>query len=123
MVLSARDFWIDVSLPFEAIRESWHHIIAVKWLSGWSTVAKPKLQGAILLIASAGALRRSEIGAPDIEDVTFAPEGAVVHLRRTKNDQIGSGTRIAIPRASTPKVCPVRALTAGPAASRRGEGG
>ena len=123
MVLSARNFWIDVSLAFEAIRESWHHIIAVKWLSGWSTVAKPKLQGAILLIASAGALRRSEIGAPDIEDVTFAPEGAVVHLRRTKNDQIGSGTRIAIPRASTPKVCPVRALTAGPAASRRGEGG
>ena len=123
MVLSARNFLVDVSLPFEAIRESWHRIIAVKWLSGWSTVAKPKLQGAILLIASAGALRRSEIGAPDIEDVTFAPEGAVVHLRRTKNDQIGSGTRIAIPRASTPKVCPVRALTAGPAASRRGEGG
>ena len=87
-------------------------------------MAKPKAScKAILLIALAGALRRSEIGAPDIEDVTFAPEGAVVHLWRSKTDQIQSGTRIAIPRASTPKVCPARALTAGPAASRRGEGG
>ena len=60
----------------------------------------------MLLIGWAGALRRSEIGALDVDDVTFAPEGAIVNLRRSKTDQIGSGARIPIPRASTPEVCP-----------------
>jgi integrase len=59
---------------------------------------------AMLLLGWAGALRRSEIGALDVEDVTFAPEGAIVDLRRSKTDQIGSGARIPIPRASTPEV-------------------
>ena len=31
-----------------------------------------------------GALRRSEIGAPDVDDVTFASESAFVNLRRPK---------------------------------------
>ena len=58
----------------------------------------------------------------DVEDVTFAPEGAIVNLRRSKTDQIGSGTRIPIPRASTPEVCPVRALTAWLAAAKISDG-
>jgi integrase len=77
---------------------------------------------AMLLLGWAGALRRSEIGALDVEDVTFAPEGAIVDLRRSKTDQIGSGARIPIPRASTPEVCPVRALTAWLAAANISDG-
>ena len=77
---------------------------------------------AMLLIGWAGALRRSEIGALDVNDVTFAPESSIVNLRRSKTDQIGSGARIPIPRASTPEVCPVRALTAWLAAAQFADG-
>lgn len=77
---------------------------------------------AIFLIGWAGALRRSEIGSLNLDDITFVPEGAVVHLRRSKTDQLGSGSRIPISRKSTPEACPVRALKAWLAAAPIAEG-
>ena len=50
----------------------------------------------MLLIGWAGALRRSEIGALDVNDVTFAPEGAIVNLRRSKTDQIGRSKQLGL---------------------------
>jgi hypothetical protein len=35
------------------------------------------------------AMRRSEIVALDVEDVEFAPQGVVLHLRLSKTDQHG----------------------------------
>ena len=64
---------------------------------------------ALLLIGFAAALRRSELVALDVDDVTFVQEGAVLTLRRRKTDQAGVGTLIAIPHG-TGRTCPVEAL-------------
>jgi site-specific recombinase XerD len=63
---------------------------------------------ALLLIGFAGALRRSELVALDVADVTVAPEGLRLTLRRSKADQDGAGEVIAIGRTGT-ATCPVAA--------------
>jgi integrase len=65
---------------------------------------------ALLTIGWCGALRRSEIVALDVEDVTFVPEGLVLQLRRSKTDQEGKGTERGLPRAEDPALCPSRSL-------------
>jgi len=65
---------------------------------------------AILLLGFAGALRRSEIAALEVEDLTFTPEGVHVRIRRSKTDQDGEGASIPIPAGS--KLKPVDALKA-----------
>lgn len=67
---------------------------------------------ALLLLGFAGAFRRSELVALDVEDVTFASDGATVTIRRSKTDQEGQGRKIGIPYGSNPATCPVRALLA-----------
>ena len=67
---------------------------------------------ALLLVGFAAALRRSEISALDVDDVAYVTEGIVLTLPRSKTDQLGEGTRIAIPRAALGGACPVRALVA-----------
>jgi integrase len=64
---------------------------------------------ALLLVGFAGAFRRSELVALNIEDVTFMADGMVITIRRSKTDQTGAGQVIGIPygRGGT---CPVRAL-------------
>ena len=69
-----------------------------------------KRNRAILLVGFAAALRRSEIVALDVDDLTFTEEGLVVFLPRRKNDQEGQGTKIGVPFGSDPVTCPVRAL-------------
>ena len=64
---------------------------------------------ALLLIGFAGAFRRSELVALQVEDVRFVCEGIIIHLRRSKTDQNGQGRKIAIPYVRA-KHCPVRAL-------------
>jgi len=76
---------------------------------------------ALLLLGFAGAFRRSELVALDIEDIEETKEGLRVTIRRGKTDQEGKGTTIAIVRGAV--ACPVVAykawieaakLTAGP---------
>lgn len=66
---------------------------------------------ALLLVGMAAALRRSELVALDVADVAVLPEGLRVTLRRSKTDQDGAGTVLAISRTST-VTCPVAAYEA-----------
>ena len=65
---------------------------------------------ALLLIGFAGAFRRSELVALDLEDIEETAEGLRVTIRRSKTDQEGHGHVIAIPRGVI--ACPVTALKA-----------
>jgi integrase len=67
---------------------------------------------ALLLLGFGAALRRSEIVALDVADVTFVAEGAAVLIRRSKTDQEGAGALLGVPFGSNPDTCPVRALQA-----------
>ncbi|MBV8995690.1 MAG: integrase, partial [Pseudonocardiales bacterium] len=72
---------------------------------------------ALLLMGFAGALRRSELVALDVADVSEDDEGLVVVLRRSKVDQEGRGETRGLPYGSRPATCPVRAWRAWIAAS------
>jgi site-specific recombinase XerD len=63
---------------------------------------------ALLLIGFAGALRRSELVALNIEDIEEAPDGMKITVRHSKTDQEGVGQTIAIPFGKI--ACPVAAL-------------
>jgi site-specific recombinase XerD len=65
---------------------------------------------ALLLIGFAGAFRRSELVALNVDDIEETPEGLRVTIRRSKTDQEGHGQVIAIPRGVI--ACPVTALKA-----------
>lgn len=66
----------------------------------------------LLLVGFAGAFRRSELVALDLEDITITPDGLEVLVRRSKTDQEGTGTVKGIPFGSNPRTCPVRAFRA-----------
>lgn len=53
---------------------------------------------ALLLIGFAGALRRSELVAIQVEDIEYVDSGIKLHIRKSKTDQEGLGHMIAIPR-------------------------
>ena len=63
---------------------------------------------ALLLIGFAGALRRSELIALNVEDFEECLEGFHVKIRRSKTDQEGAGDFVAIPYGS--RLRPIRAL-------------
>ena len=63
---------------------------------------------AILLLGFAGALRRSELVALNVADIEPADGGLRVNIRRSKTDQEGEGTIIAIAAGITD--CPAKAL-------------
>jgi integrase len=65
---------------------------------------------AVLLVGFAGALRRSELVAIDVEDLTARDEGIVITIHMSKTDQEGQGRRIAIPYGRDTETCPVAAL-------------
>jgi site-specific recombinase XerD len=65
---------------------------------------------ALLLLGFAGAFRRSELVALDIEDIEETNEGLRAMIRRGKTDQEGKGAVIAIVRGAV--VCPVAAYKA-----------
>lgn len=56
-----------------------------------------KRDRALILLGFAGAFRRSELVALDIEDVAKTDKGLDVTLRRSKTDQEGAGALVAIP--------------------------
>ncbi|MGH2689686.1 MAG: site-specific integrase, partial [Actinomycetota bacterium] len=65
---------------------------------------------ALLLVGFAGALRRSELVALDVADVSERDEGLVIVLRRSKTDHEGAGREVGLPYGSNPATCPVRSL-------------
>jgi site-specific recombinase XerD len=65
---------------------------------------------ALLLIGFAGAFRRSELVALDLNDLEESELGYKVTIRHSKTDQEGVGQTIAIVRGSV--ACPVAALKA-----------
>jgi len=67
---------------------------------------------AILLLGFAGAFRRSELVALDMDDLDFHADGVTVTIRRGKTDQEAAGRMVGIPYGRNPKTCPVRALVA-----------
>lgn len=78
----------------------------------------------LILWGFAGAFRRSELVAVDIERVTEEDGGLRVGVPWSKTDQEGRGSVKGLPYGSTPSMCPVRAwrawiaasgITAGPA--------
>ena len=76
----------------------------------------PGLKGArdkaLLLVGFAGAFRRSELVAIDVEHIEFTPEGCIITTLRSKTDQEGEGFRRAIRYGRHPETCPVTALKA-----------
>jgi integrase len=77
---------------------------------------------ALLLVGFAGALRRSELVALNVDDVDDHERGFTLRLRVSKTDQEREGRRIAIPRGTDPETCPVRALRAWLSAAAIGDG-
>lgn len=66
---------------------------------------------ALLMLTFGLALRRSEVVALDVEDLSFSPEGVRVAIRRSKTDQEGKGVVLRMPRTGA-SLCPVAALEA-----------
>ena len=51
---------------------------------------------ALIALAWSGGLRRSEVVALNVEDLTEVPDGLIVHLRTSKTDQAGRGRSVPI---------------------------
>lgn len=66
----------------------------------------------LILLGFAGAFRRSELIAMNIEDLHERDEGLVVLLRRSKTDQEGRGRLVGIPFGQHEQTCPVQAVRA-----------
>ena len=66
----------------------------------------------ILLLTFAGALRRSELVALNIQDVAYVPEGLVVNIRSSKTDQERAGQKVAVAFGKIIETCPVYSLRA-----------
>jgi site-specific recombinase XerD len=79
-------------------------------MSATGTSLRALRDRAIILLGFAGAFRRSELVALDVEDLEEAPEGLLITIRRSKTDQEGLGRKVAIPRGEI--ACSVAALKA-----------
>lgn len=65
-----------------------------------------KRDRAMLLLGFAGAFRRSELAALNVEDLTDGEAGVDVPVRRSKTDQEGRAKRSPYPTA--PTICPCK---------------
>jgi integrase len=57
-----------------------------------------KRDAAIILLGFAAALRRSEIAALRVADLSWKSEGVVVRIRKSKRDQDGAGAHVGVVR-------------------------
>jgi site-specific recombinase XerD len=93
-------------------------------LTAMLRLCPPTLAGsrdrALLALGFAGAFRRSELVALEVADLTEAPDGLRVLIRRSKGDQEGEGAEIAIPRGY--RLRPVEAVQAWLAAAEISDG-
>jgi site-specific recombinase XerD len=67
---------------------------------------------AILLLGFAGAFRRSELAALDVEHIERVFGGLLIQVPRSKTDQEGKGQHVAIVEARDKRYCPVLATEA-----------
>ncbi|MBO2033937.1 tyrosine-type recombinase/integrase [Siccationidurans ginsengisoli] len=65
---------------------------------------------ALLLLGFAGAFRRSELVALNVEDVELTRQALVIHMRRSKTNQFGEEEDKAVFYAPGADYCPVRAV-------------
>jgi integrase len=84
--------------------------------------ARGRRDRALLLIGFAGALRRSELVALNVEDVSVASGGLCIRIARGKTDPAGQGAELGLPRGRHADTCPVRALQAWQAVAKRKAG-
>jgi site-specific recombinase XerD len=64
----------------------------------------------ILLLGFSGAFRRSELAALNIEDLSFAEEGLLIDLKKSKTNQLGEHEEKAIFYSPELVLCPIRSL-------------
>lgn len=64
----------------------------------------------LLIVDFAGAFRRSELVALDVEDVKFKGESMTILLRHSKTDQEGEGMLKHFPLLQNADLCPLRAM-------------
>lgn len=67
---------------------------------------------AVLLVGYAGAFRRAELSAFNLEHVAERRDGLVLTVARAKGDQEAKGRQVPIVYGQDPVTCPVRALRA-----------
>jgi site-specific recombinase XerD len=65
---------------------------------------------ALLLVGFASGLRRSELAALDLADVSIVRQGVVLRVRRSKTDQSGKGREVGVHKGRRPATCPRYAL-------------
>jgi integrase len=65
---------------------------------------------ALFVLGWAGAFRRSELVALDVEDIRFTRDGLIIQIEKSKTDQQGAGQEVALPYGSNRLTCPVRSL-------------
>ena len=65
---------------------------------------------ALLLLGFAGAFRRSELVALNVEDLELTRQALVIHLQRSKTNQYGEAEDKAVFYAPGAECCPVRAV-------------
>ena len=65
---------------------------------------------AVLLLGFAGAFRRSELVALNVEDIELTRQALVIHMRRSKSNQYGQEEDKAVFYAPGADFCPVRAV-------------
>jgi integrase len=65
-----------------------------------------------VLVCFGAAMRRSELIALDLDNITITQAGLTILVRRSKTDQEGQGREIGIPRSRKSATCPVAALEA-----------
>jgi integrase len=79
-----------------------------------SRACEPGLAGdrdrALLLVAFAGALRRSELVALNVERLTWSVDGVRLLLEKSKTDKEGEGAEVMVVFGRHEDTCPVRAL-------------
>lgn len=90
--------------------------LTTKELKALGSVCEPGLAGdrdrALLLVGFAGALRRSELVALDVERLTWSDDGVRLLLERSKTDKAGEGAEVMLVFGRHEATCPVRALGA-----------
>jgi len=84
--------------------------------------ARGRRDRALLLIGFAGALRRSELVALQVEDVAVVAQGLRLRIVRGKTDRAGQGAEIGLPRGKHAETCPVGAFEAWQAVAKREAG-
>ncbi|ALE76910.1 hypothetical protein FRP1_29605 (plasmid) [Pseudonocardia sp. EC080625-04] len=73
----------------------------------WPAGLTAARDAAVLLMGFAGALRRGELAALTVEDLTFHPtDGLHVRIRRSKTDQVARSAVVVLPYGAHAGTCP-----------------